>query len=346
MQGKQMKSLLGQFYSRIKGSQENIASEGLVYVLQNSPAAREALNNFLEANTKIKFNELFFSTQNSGENMERPDISGFDSNGNELLIIEAKFWASLTPNQPIEYIKRMSSNSILMFLCPTLRLQSIYGEVKNRLINARIKFDINEKTHNFYLNNNRIILIKSWNELLEAIRLRLYKTNDHIFLSDIEQIIGLCDAIDTNSFIPFQDDDFSQKIARRINSFFNIADKIVDELKSKKLANTDNLRSTRQRYGYTRYFRIKEYSAVLYVQFDYWAEIADTPFWLEIMGDNFSQDNNIKSKLRVFSSKYSFPTHENKGKKLLFPIYPLVDAIENDVVKNITSKIIYIIDRI
>jgi hypothetical protein len=31
-----MASLLGQFYSRIKGSQEDIDSEGLAYILQRS----------------------------------------------------------------------------------------------------------------------------------------------------------------------------------------------------------------------------------------------------------------------------------------------------------------------
>jgi hypothetical protein len=61
------------------------------------------------------------------------------------------------------------------------------------------------------------------------------------------------------------------------------------------------------------------------------------------MGDNFSQDNEIKSKLRAFSSKHAFPIYENKNKKLLFPIYLLMDSIENDVIKDAADKIVQII---
>ena len=45
-----MASLLGQFFSKIKGSQEDIASEGIVYILESS---RDAINIFIFNNTGI-----------------------------------------------------------------------------------------------------------------------------------------------------------------------------------------------------------------------------------------------------------------------------------------------------
>ena len=39
-----MESLLGQFYNRIKGSQEDIASEGLTYIHNKSIRARQTIN--------------------------------------------------------------------------------------------------------------------------------------------------------------------------------------------------------------------------------------------------------------------------------------------------------------
>jgi hypothetical protein len=39
-----MESLLGQFYTRIKGSQEDIASESLTYILQRSVKAKNTIN--------------------------------------------------------------------------------------------------------------------------------------------------------------------------------------------------------------------------------------------------------------------------------------------------------------
>ncbi len=46
-----MASLFGQFYSRIKGSQEDIASESLVYIRNKSMRARQAISSI--ANTSI-----------------------------------------------------------------------------------------------------------------------------------------------------------------------------------------------------------------------------------------------------------------------------------------------------
>lgn len=65
-----MQSLLGQFYSRIKGSQEDIASEGLTYILQRSEAARLAINKVIKADCQINFTELSYRTQKIGENKE------------------------------------------------------------------------------------------------------------------------------------------------------------------------------------------------------------------------------------------------------------------------------------
>ena len=73
--------------------------------------------------------------------------------------------------------------------------------------------------------------------------------------SDIDQIIGLCSAIDNESFLPLQSEDLSPGIARRNNSYYDLTDKVVDELKKRGFANTRSLKATPQKYGYTRYFR-------------------------------------------------------------------------------------------
>ncbi|MDR0865122.1 MAG: hypothetical protein LBO74_09370 [Candidatus Symbiothrix sp.] len=88
-----MASLLGQFYTRIKGSQEDIASEGLTYILQRSASAREALKKIIQLDSGLSFDDINFITQSVGEKLERPDISGIDKERKEVIILEAKFWA-------------------------------------------------------------------------------------------------------------------------------------------------------------------------------------------------------------------------------------------------------------
>ena len=41
-----MPSLLGQFFSKIKGSQEDIASNGIAYILNSSELARKVMKNY------------------------------------------------------------------------------------------------------------------------------------------------------------------------------------------------------------------------------------------------------------------------------------------------------------
>ena len=104
-----MQSLLGLFYNKIKGSQEDIASESLVYILKQSFESRQVLNQIINNNTGHNFSDLTYDTQNVGEELERPDISGIDENGKEVFLIEAKFWASLTQNQPNGYLERLNN---------------------------------------------------------------------------------------------------------------------------------------------------------------------------------------------------------------------------------------------
>jgi len=338
-----MASLLGQFYNRIKGSQEDIASEGLAYILQNSKSARNALHKIIKLDSGLDFDDIKYTTQNVGEKLERTDISGYNFDSKEVIIIEAKFWSSLTDNQPIGYLERLRENSILVFICPTLRVRPVFDEVKKRIFEATSEHESNPNNHFIKLVNNKSVVIKTWNEILSAIRLQLIQDNDK-YLSDIDQIIGFCETVDSNAFMPFQRKDFSPSNAKRINSFYDIADKVLDELKKRKLANTTGLQATPQKYGYTRYFRIGTMPISLNVRFDFWEKIADTPFWLcfrdDINGKNWIHTDYFKKVTKNIASKFSVITYENNRKDLFLAVFPVVEQTEDVVVRNIADEII------
>jgi hypothetical protein len=335
-----MASLLGQFFPFIKGSQEDIASKGLAYILQASETARNAFNKYLLNKTNIVFENINYITQSIGENLERPDISGIDNTGKEVIIIEAKFWASLTSNQPIEYLKRLKDNSVLVFICPKLRELSLFEEVDLRLKNENIDYEVIDK--NFKLQNKVHIQIVDWNSLLSLIRQALIQNNENI--SDIEQIIGFCEIIDNNTFLPINDNDLSPEIARRINSYCDLIDKVTDNLKIETSINMGNLKSTGQKYGYTKYFMYNDFGIALDVNLKYWATTFDTPFWLTIKnigGKAWNQTNELKNKLKEISSKTNMKIHDING-DFIFSIIPKINDIEENVIKGITHDIIQI----
>jgi hypothetical protein len=337
-----MASLLGQFYTRIKGSQEDIASEGLTYILQRSASARQALSKIIQLESGLTFEDINYITQNVGEKLERPDISGIDKKGKEVVILEAKFWASLTDNQPIEYLSRLSPNSILIFICPTLRVRPVFDELHMRLNKANVSFQINNSQHSFILENNKNLIVKTWQEILGTIRLHIAQDNEQLLLSDIDQIIGLCETIDNNSFLPYQSEDFAPGIAKKINSYYDIADKVIDELKKRKIANTSNLNATPQKYGYTRYFKIYNMGLALNVRFDIWERVADTPFWLNIKDDKWVQNERIKVELKNIATKNDTIYYESNKREFYLPIFPLLDKTEDLVINDIAEKIIQI----
>ena len=64
-----------------------------------------------------------------------PDLAVFGHDGQERILLEAKFWAGLTENQPGTYLARLpddGATSVLLFVAPEARLESIWTELRRR----------------------------------------------------------------------------------------------------------------------------------------------------------------------------------------------------------------------
>ncbi len=108
-------SLLGHLVIKLTHQQENIATEALNHILNTSSTARKSFLRYIEQ-TSIKFEDLKFSTQivckdkatpdvvSTDKNKAILDLVGIDADGDKVLIIESKFWAGLTGNQPVAYL--------------------------------------------------------------------------------------------------------------------------------------------------------------------------------------------------------------------------------------------------
>jgi hypothetical protein len=276
--------------------------------------------------------------------LERPDISGFDADGNEVLILEAKFWAALTDNQPLEYLTRLKQNSALIFICPTLRVRPIYDELVRRLKATQNNFTHSHETHSITFDDNKHLAVKTWNEILDTIKHHLVQNNENLLISDIDQIIGFCNIIDSNAFLPLQSDDLSPKYAKRINSYYDLIDKVADELIKRKIVDTLGLKMQPQRCGYTRYLKTIHFGISLNLRFDYWASYADTPFWINFREITLEKGWAVSDKLRkgykTVSTQFNFVTHETSSREFYFALFPLFEKTEDVVVNDLTDQII------
>ena len=87
------------------GKTELVATEALKYILEQSEAARHALEQMLSA-AGVEVGALTkFQTEAPGDEGERVDLVCFDADGAKRVLIEAKFWARLTDHQPNTYLE-------------------------------------------------------------------------------------------------------------------------------------------------------------------------------------------------------------------------------------------------
>lgn len=93
-------SLLAHLASRLTGRTETLATEALGYILDRSVAARRALRAMVSEGADDVGEIVSARTEVTGEENERVDLVGFDADGDERVLVEAKFWAGLTDNQP------------------------------------------------------------------------------------------------------------------------------------------------------------------------------------------------------------------------------------------------------
>ena len=341
-------SLLAKFFNQIKSSQEDIASDGLKHILQNSVFAKNYLKTSIFAKTNIELPELNYTNQISKSELGRTDISGLDINGDEILIIEAKFWASLTENQPISYLKRLQENSILLFVCPTLRKNSLFIELKKKLSEENIQFTPDDLTLKLVLENGKQILVQSWNEILEPIKEILKENNQNRLVSDIDQIIGFCEVIDSNSFIPLSENDISPEIGRKISAYYSLVDEVIHELSKNENYNKDKLTEGKpsKEAGYYKYRYFKDFGLTFGLNFNYWTQFADTPFWLRITEKDFNQSESLKFTLRGISGSLPNQIFENNLDNLIYPVYPTKFVDKDEVIKDMTKQIVEIYEKL
>lgn len=179
-------SLLSYIASNFISEYENVANSSIAYLLNKYPASKEVLKKTLQLNKVPSYFVTELATMSNG----RPDVTGLDKKGNKQVIIEGKFWANLTDNQPNNYLKELSKDGKLLFLVPEKRKISLKSEI-NKRVNGE----------------NGKIYFFSWNEFLDLIEVENSKNYNQSLFSDITQLKELCKKMDEEGMPPLSQSD-------------------------------------------------------------------------------------------------------------------------------------------
>ncbi|MCU1672674.1 MAG: hypothetical protein JWN77_787, partial [Frankiales bacterium] len=89
--------VLGYLSQRFATSEENVATEALIWILRQSAAARAAVIRLAQAAGAPVPDQLHWTGQATRGDLGRPDVAGVDDQQLDRILIEAKFAAELTP---------------------------------------------------------------------------------------------------------------------------------------------------------------------------------------------------------------------------------------------------------
>ena len=268
------------------GKTELVATEALRYILQQSEAARKALEDMVRTGGARIGTLTRFETEVSGEEGERVDLVCFDRNGTKRLLIEAKFWAGLTDNQPNTYIDGLPEHghSALLFVAPAQRIETLWPELCRR---AEANHTLSALSESGDLRcvaidgSDRKVMLTSWRAVLERMESQASIAGDRAVVRDIEQLMGLTERMDSDAFLPIHSDELGQEFPRRMLNLGGLVDESVQRAVANGWADTTGLRITPQWHGYGRYLRVHGVVVWLGIHLQHWAEDGRSPMWLQ-----------------------------------------------------------------
>ena len=284
--------LLAKISSMFSGQTEDVAVEALGHILNGSEPARDALSEVLRiAGAEVgKIAEV--ETQVTIEDEARPDLAAYNEDGSKCVLVEAKFWAGLTKNQPITYLRHLlqePKTTALLFVAPHARYESLWAELKQRI--AKSEFGISFKVER---NQEALVsdpagreswmILASWTSLLDSMATRVSDAGDLQTRADIAQLHGLAVQQDTTAFMPLRAEELGPDTPRRLMGLTTLVDHATERLVASGVADQKGLTGSNTATRYIRYIRLAGAGAAFGIEFNNWATLRDTPLWLTFYG--------------------------------------------------------------
>jgi hypothetical protein len=292
---------------------EDVATDALAYVLESSPAASNGIRKLL-CGLVPDLAALKFKTQEA-EGVIRPDMWGYE--GTEpRVFIENKFWAGLTDNQPVNYLKRLatySRPSILLVIAPAPRQHTLWSELQRRAIEAGLSLERLSDAAGFHsaahTSIGPILAVTSWDSILSV--LEQETIDDPEARGDLMQLRALCDAADINAFSPLSREELTNQrlpnLVLQLNSIWEevtalgVTRGIIDHKGTRPQASSE-------RIGRYTYFAGKadegnQAGAWFGIHFRLWKKHGRTPLWAVFSPSTWGQADAVQAALESWASK-------------------------------------------
>lgn len=210
-------AILADLFGRLGVGPENVATEALNLILKGSERTRKAFIRFCAQSGVDLPENLSFQTQVRSEEFGQPDLVGTGDKG-DILIVEAKFDAGFTENQPVSYFAKFAVAGLLLFVVPEYRQQTAWVQLRER---CRAKgLTVNNITTTPWpllgqVGIHRLGLV-TWQAVVSFLRDSARQFGEEEALQDLHQLNALCQRMDRDAFIPFRAEELSSASTVRV----------------------------------------------------------------------------------------------------------------------------------
>lgn len=287
-----MRSLLGYLAVKHVVQREVLATDAVVFLLAQSEAARAGVAAMLG----LSGLSLSFEGQ-LVEGSARPDIAAFDGQRRLRALIEGKFWAGLTSNQPAAYLQMLEpQGGPLVVVAPRSRHQALWGELL-----ARVPHFTREAGTPFAASyRSTRLLLTGWRELLQAMAPGVAGTP---LEAELHQLAGLVREFEADGHLPIQSSQLTNlETPRTVRSLVDLAEEIAQAARVANLVSMKGLRETHGWYSAGRYILIGDRVGAWFgLNHELWAEFGTSPLWLVFSSEGWSGRSEVR---RVFSHRF------------------------------------------
>ena len=263
---------------------ENLATEALGYILSSSSGAQSALATLVKQFGFVPSSNLSYVTQQSTHDGKRPDLVGSTLAGIAEIVIEAKFWAGLTDAQPVHYLKRLpDTGGILLFVVPEQRIETIWSELLRRCINDGMQCDAeNDVGQDRYIRlGQKYLALISWRRLLTHIAVALNAASDLLHAADVQQLLGLSEAMDSQAFLPLNSEELTGTLGNRLIQFVELTNDLVTRLVNQGFKTKGAAQGS---VWYGRNLKSSRYEVFIGFSANLWRDYGHSPIWLGLEG--------------------------------------------------------------
>lgn len=331
-------TLLAHLANRLGHGTENLATEALAFVLRH-PGVSHAFQQHLRAFAPDLADLTRFRTQVAGEDdLGIRDLVGSAKDNTSPLVVEVKFDAPLTSNQPQTYLSalgKLDCPSLLLFLVPTRRVEAMWTRLRQRCTESGLDLvDVDGRQH-LAAYGAVTLAVTTWERLLDQLSAIPPSAETEQVLAEIQQLRGLCERQDREGWVPFERAFLEGEIGRHMLDLDALLTSAVDHLAGQGVIQTGRYKRTSGQSFYGRYFELEGHQALLHVNLSRWGRQAATPLWLRVWGDG---DRRVADALSFLANEVPRGLFDDDGRLLI--LIRLQPGTDRDTCLELTTRTI------